>query len=41
MEQAAYFWSYILVENGNKQFDENGIEIPYNQLTVHVEREEN
>ena len=34
MEQAAYFWSYILVENGNKQFDENGIEFPFEGFLV-------
>ena len=32
-------WQFL--EDIKYQFDENGIEIPYNQLTVHVEREEN
>lgn len=29
IEQAAYFWSYVLVENKNNEFDESGIEHPF------------
>ena len=28
-EQSAYFWSFIVLENTNKQFDEYGIEFPF------------
>lgn len=29
IEQSAYFWSYILLENKDKQFDNQGIEYPF------------
>ena len=28
-EQSAYFWSFIVLENTNKQFDKYGIEFPF------------
>lgn len=29
MEQAAYFWSYVVVENTDNRYDEYGMEYPF------------
>lgn len=35
-EQSAYFWSYVILENENKQFDELGIEYPFEGIKTIV-----
>ena len=31
MEQAAYFWSYVVVENTDNKFEEYGMEYPFTE----------
>ena len=37
LEQAAYFWSYIILENEDNRFDKYGIEFPFEGYFVCVD----